>query len=136
MSTAYSPRASPEEIQKHEYFDRRKSAGRRKCAGSSAKEFRNSKNRAAKRSGSPSCWWGEDPASQVYVRNKIRACEEVGIRSFAYRLPETATQGEVEALVDELVASENVHGILVQLPLPAHLNERSIHAPHPRRQRT
>ena len=53
-----------------------------------------------------------------------------------YRLPETATQGEVEALVDELVASENVHGILVQLPLPAHLNERSIHAPHPRRQRT
>ena len=69
---------------------------------------------------------GEDPASQVYVRNKIRACEEVGIRSFAYRLPETATQGEVEALVDELVASENVHGILVQLPLPARLNERSI----------
>lgn len=69
---------------------------------------------------------GEDPASQVYVRNKIRDCEEVGIRSFAYRLPETATQGEVEALVDELVASENVHGILVQLPLPAHLNERSI----------
>ena len=69
---------------------------------------------------------GEDPASQVYVRNKIRACEEVGIRSFAYRLPETATQGEVEALVDELVASENVHGILVQLPLPAHLNERGI----------
>ena len=69
---------------------------------------------------------GEDPASQVYVRNKIRACEEVGIRSFAYRLPETATQGEVEALVDELVASENVHWILVQLPLPARLNERSI----------
>ena len=69
---------------------------------------------------------GEDPASQVYVRNKIRACEEVGIRSFSYRLPAETSQGEVEALVDELVASENVHGILVQLPLPKHLDERKI----------
>lgn len=69
---------------------------------------------------------GEDPASQVYVRNKIRACEDVGIRSFSYRLPAETSQGEVEALVDELVASENVHGILVQLPLPKHLDERII----------
>ncbi len=69
---------------------------------------------------------GEDPASQVYVRNKIRACEEVGIRSFAYRLPAETSQQEVEALVDELVAAENVHGILVQLPLPKHLDERKI----------
>lgn len=69
---------------------------------------------------------GEDPASQVYVRNKIRACEDVGIRSFSYRLSAETSQGEVEALVDELVASENVHGILVQLPLPKHFDERKI----------
>ena len=69
---------------------------------------------------------GEDPASLVYVRNKIKACEEVGIRSYAYRLPASATQAEVEALVDELVEAKSVHGILVQLPLPKHLNERKI----------
>lgn len=69
---------------------------------------------------------GEDPASQVYVRNKIKACEEVGIRSFSYHLPETATEEEVLSLVDELVASDQVHGILVQLPLPRHINERKV----------
>lgn len=69
---------------------------------------------------------GEDPASQVYVRNKIKACEEVGIKSFSYHLPAETSQTEAEALVDELVASDKVHGILVQLPLPKHLNERKI----------
>lgn len=69
---------------------------------------------------------GEDPASQVYVRNKIRACEEVGVKSFSYHLPQDVSEGEVLALIDELVASENVHGILVQLPLPKHLDERKI----------
>ena len=69
---------------------------------------------------------GEDPASQVYVRNKIKACEEVGIRSFAYRLPEDTSEEQLSSLIEELVASENVHGILVQLPLPKHLNERRI----------
>ena len=69
---------------------------------------------------------GEDPASQVYVRNKIKACEEVGIRSFSYHLPAESSQEEVEALVDELVVSEKVHGILVQLPLPKHLDEKRI----------
>ena len=69
---------------------------------------------------------GEDPASQVYVRNKIKACEEVGIRSFSYHLPAESSQEEVEALVDELVVSEKVHGILVQLPLPKHLDEKKI----------
>ena len=69
---------------------------------------------------------GEDPASQVYVRNKIKACEEVGIRSFSYHLPAESPQEEVEALVDELVVSEKVHGILVQLPLPKHLDEKRI----------
>ena len=69
---------------------------------------------------------GEDPASQVYVRNKIKACEEVGIRSYSYRLPEDTSEAQLSSLIEELVASENVHGILVQLPLPKHLDERKI----------
>ena len=69
---------------------------------------------------------GEDPASQVYVRNKIRGCEEAGIRSFAHYLPATASQSEVEELVSALAADDNVHGILVQLPLPKHLDEEKI----------
>ena len=62
----------------------------------------------------------DDPASAVYVRNKIRACEEVGIRSFAYTLPADASQSAVEALVTELASDNAVDGILAQLPLPAH----------------
>ncbi len=69
---------------------------------------------------------GEDPASQVYVRNKIKACEEVGVKSFSYHLPAETTEEQLVSLVDELVAADNVHGILVQLPLPAHLNERRV----------
>ena len=69
---------------------------------------------------------GEDPASQVYVRNKRRACTEVGFYSEAYELPEATTQEELEALVDRLNADEKIHGILVQLPLPKHLNEEAI----------
>ena len=69
---------------------------------------------------------GEDPASQVYVRNKIKACEEVGVKSFSYHLPAETTEGQLISLVGELVAADNVHGILVQLPLPAHLNERRV----------
>ena len=69
---------------------------------------------------------GEDPASQVYVRNKIRGCEEAGIRSFAHYLPANASQREVEELVSALAADDNVHGILVQLPLPKHLDEEKI----------
>ena len=68
---------------------------------------------------------GNDPASQIYVRNKIKACEEVGIRSFSYALPETATQKEVEALLDELAHNTDVHGILLQLPLPKHLDSEA-----------
>lgn len=68
---------------------------------------------------------GNDPASQIYVRNKIRACEEIGVRSYAYTLPETAAQKDVEDLLDELAADDNVHGILLQLPLPKHLNAES-----------
>ena len=68
---------------------------------------------------------GSDPASQIYVRNKIKACEEVGIQSYSYVLPETATQKEVEDLLDELAASKHIDGILLQLPLPKGLNGES-----------
>ncbi|MDE7301670.1 MAG: bifunctional methylenetetrahydrofolate dehydrogenase/methenyltetrahydrofolate cyclohydrolase FolD [Clostridia bacterium] len=69
---------------------------------------------------------GSDPASQVYVKNKIKGCEEVGVKSFAYYLPEEATQKQVEELVESLVENSAVDGILVQLPLPAHLNAAEI----------
>ncbi|MBE6693339.1 MAG: bifunctional methylenetetrahydrofolate dehydrogenase/methenyltetrahydrofolate cyclohydrolase FolD [Ruminococcaceae bacterium] len=69
---------------------------------------------------------GEDPASQVYVRNKRRACEEVGFYSEAYELPEATSQEELEALVERLNGDKNIHGILVQLPLPKHLDEEKI----------
>jgi len=69
---------------------------------------------------------GENPASQVYVRNKQKACAEVGIKSFGFDLPENATQDEVENLVRKLNADPAVNGILVQLPLPRHLDEEKV----------
>ena len=69
---------------------------------------------------------GEDPASQVYVRNKRRACEEVGFYSEAYELPAETTQEELNALVDRLNENDNIHGILCQLPLPKHLDENQV----------
>ena len=69
---------------------------------------------------------GSDPASQVYVRNKRRACEDVGFYSEAYELPEETTQEELNALVDKLNADDNIHGILCQLPLPKHLDENGV----------
>ncbi len=69
---------------------------------------------------------GEDPASQVYVRNKKRACEEVGFYSESYELPASTTQEELEALVDRLNGNDKIHGILVQLPLPKHLDEEKV----------
>lgn len=69
---------------------------------------------------------GEDAPSQVYVRSKIRACEKAGIESFGYQLPATATQEEVEGLVNDLNADPRVNGILVQLPLPDGLNEEKV----------
>ena len=65
---------------------------------------------------------GEDPASSVYVRNKIRACEAVGIRSFSHRLPATVSTDDLVALIEQLNGDEQVNGILVQLPLPKHLD--------------
>ena len=69
---------------------------------------------------------GADPASHTYVRMKRKACEEVGIESFHHELPADSTQEEVEALVKQLNANPEVHGILVQLPLPAGLDEEAV----------
>ena len=69
---------------------------------------------------------GSDPASQVYVRNKRKACEDVGIKSFAYDLPESTSQADLDALIEELNNNPEVDGILVQFPLPAHLDESRI----------
>lgn len=69
---------------------------------------------------------GEDPASQVYVRNKGKACEELGILSETIRLPENTTQEELENLIDKLNRDDRMDGILVQLPLPRHLDEAAV----------
>lgn len=75
---------------------------------------------------------GDDPASAVYVRNKHRACAEVGIRSDVYTLPKETTEEELLDLLARLNQDETVHGILVQLPLPRHISEESvIHAIRP-----
>ena len=66
---------------------------------------------------------GEDPASSVYVRNKRKACEEVGMKSFNYDLDQSTTQKELIALVESLNNNAEVNGILIQLPLPTHINE-------------
>jgi methylenetetrahydrofolate dehydrogenase (NADP+) / methenyltetrahydrofolate cyclohydrolase len=69
---------------------------------------------------------GDDPASAIYVRNKVRACEAVGIRSFFTQLPENTARATLLARIAELNADPAVHGILVQLPLPRHLDAREI----------
>ncbi|MBO4951235.1 MAG: bifunctional methylenetetrahydrofolate dehydrogenase/methenyltetrahydrofolate cyclohydrolase FolD [Clostridia bacterium] len=69
---------------------------------------------------------GDDPASQVYVRNKGKACEEVGFYSEIHRLPEETTEEELLSLVHSLNENEKIHGILVQSPLPKHLDEALI----------
>lgn len=69
---------------------------------------------------------GNDPASTVYVGNKKKACEYIGIRSLSYELPEETTQKELLDLIGELNGRNDVNGILVQLPLPAHFNEEEV----------
>ena len=69
---------------------------------------------------------GDDPASQVYVRGKARDCGECGIESRVIRLPESTTQQELLALVGQLAADRAVNGILVQLPLPGHIDEKAV----------
>src|ERR1700737_805490 len=69
---------------------------------------------------------GEDPASQAYVRNKAKTCEQLGYYSEVVRLPAETTQDELLALISRYNAQENIHGILVQLPLPKHIEEKAI----------
>lgn len=69
---------------------------------------------------------GDDPASQVYVRFKERACEEIGVRSEAFRMPADTAQADLEKLVGELNDREDIDGILVQLPLPKGLDENAV----------
>jgi methylenetetrahydrofolate dehydrogenase (NADP+)/methenyltetrahydrofolate cyclohydrolase len=69
---------------------------------------------------------GDDPASKVYVRNKKLACESVGIKSYEYALPEETTQEQLLELVQTLNEDANVNGILVQLPLPKHIDETAV----------
>lgn len=69
---------------------------------------------------------GDDPASRVYVNNKKKACELCGIKSYEYALPAETTEKELLELVDTLNGDKNVNGILVQLPLPKHLDEKKV----------
>lgn len=69
---------------------------------------------------------GDDPASSVYVRNKKKACEYIGIHSRAFELPESVTQSELLKLIADLNADDSVNGILVQLPVPDHIDEKKI----------
>jgi methylenetetrahydrofolate dehydrogenase (NADP+) / methenyltetrahydrofolate cyclohydrolase len=69
---------------------------------------------------------GEDPASEIYVRNKQRACERTGLESRIHRLPADASESDLRAMVDRLNNDQHVHGILVQLPLPSHFHESTI----------
>ncbi len=69
---------------------------------------------------------GEDPASQVYVRNKKRACEYIGYNSLSYELPKDTTQEKLLSLIDELNNRDDVDGILVQMPLPSHIDEKLV----------
>lgn len=69
---------------------------------------------------------GSDPASSVYVNNKKKACAYIGIKSLAYELPEATTEKELLDLIEDLNQNDQVHGILVQLPLPEHMNEQKV----------
>jgi len=69
---------------------------------------------------------GANPASQVYIKNKIAACEQVGIKSSAHYLDDSTTEEQLTKLIKKLNTDKSIHGILVQLPLPKHLNERKI----------
>lgn len=69
---------------------------------------------------------GDDPASHVYVRNKAKACEEAGMHSEVYKLPENTPESDVLALIEKLNGDANIHGILVQSPLPGHISEERV----------
>ncbi|NLC17178.1 MAG: bifunctional methylenetetrahydrofolate dehydrogenase/methenyltetrahydrofolate cyclohydrolase FolD [Clostridiales bacterium] len=69
---------------------------------------------------------GDDEASKIYVKNKIKACSQVGIKSYAYYLQPTAEENEILQLIDALNNDANIHGILVQLPLPSHIKTNKV----------
>ncbi|MDA8694505.1 bifunctional methylenetetrahydrofolate dehydrogenase/methenyltetrahydrofolate cyclohydrolase FolD [Pseudomonadales bacterium] len=69
---------------------------------------------------------GEDPASQVYVRNKVRRCEQLGIHSVEHRLSADTTEAELLTLIDQLNNDDAIHGILVQLPVPDQINDKAV----------
>ncbi len=69
---------------------------------------------------------GENPASKIYVRNKQKACEKIGINSFEYKLATDSPQSSLESLIHQLNRDKNIHGILVQLPLPNHIDTQAI----------
>lgn len=69
---------------------------------------------------------GDDPASRIYVNNKKKACDEIGIRSFEYALPAETSEEEIIELIKTLNCDKNIHGILVQLPLPPHINDEKV----------
>ena len=83
-------------------------------------------NAAGKQVGLAVILVGDDPASRVYVNGKKKACEELGIRSFEYALPADTREEELLGLLEQLNEDDNVDGILVQLPLPKHLNETTV----------
>lgn len=93
---------------------------RRALLGEKVREF---KSKSGRSPGLAVVLVGADPASQIYVRNKIKACEQAGIASTHHEIPATATQNELHAIIDQLNADPAVDGILVQLPLPKSLNE-------------
>jgi methylenetetrahydrofolate dehydrogenase (NADP+)/methenyltetrahydrofolate cyclohydrolase len=82
--------------------------------------------RAGRRAGLEVVLVGDDAASQVYVRNKARACEEAGLRGAVHRLPPSTTQAELLTCVTSLCARSDVDGVLVQLPLPKHIDETAV----------
>ena len=69
---------------------------------------------------------GEDPASQVYVRNKVRRCEQLGIKSIEHRLSPKTSEADLLALIDDLNNDSTIHGILVQLPVPDQINDKAV----------
>ncbi|HFC30539.1 MAG TPA: bifunctional methylenetetrahydrofolate dehydrogenase/methenyltetrahydrofolate cyclohydrolase FolD [Oceanospirillales bacterium] len=69
---------------------------------------------------------GDNPASEVYVRNKVRACKKAGINSISHKLPRNVSAHELYHLIDELNEDDDIHGILVQLPLPKHIDETEV----------
>jgi len=69
---------------------------------------------------------GDNPASEIYVKNKVKACEKAGINSVSFKLPRTVSEKELFQLIDELNEDKLIHGILVQLPLPQHINEAGV----------